>query len=136
MPEGVPARVEGRPTQPQWLDGHALACWQRVSDLLFMRGQLSAESELSLSALAHCYAEWMELAEDLKKNGRFQMVATAAGNETERARPAVAAFQDCDRRLKGWLIEFGLTDASRAKVAGSGAQTPDEDDPLARYGLN
>jgi P27 family predicted phage terminase small subunit len=145
MPDSVPPRVESVPKAPVWLKGHGKTCWTRVSGLLFMRGQLSADSELSLVALCQCYAEWVELAEDIRANGRFQKVMTKAGASSEegvdagymeRVRPAVAAFQDCDRRLKGWLIEFGLTDASRGKVTG----TPppggsDQTDPLERYGL-
>lgn len=136
IPKDVPTRVEGMPEPPEWLQGHALECWQRVSDLLFKRGQLSADSTMSLLALCQTYAEWVDLARDIRENGRFQTVETQAGGFMERARPAVQAFSDCDRRLKGWLIEFGLTDASRAKVAAQAPSSSDEDDPLARYGLN
>lgn len=124
--------------------GHAAECWERTSGLLFQRGQLSADGQMALIALCQCYAEWVELVEDLRVNGRFQKVLTKAGSGVEdeddgaymeRARPSLAAFQDCDRRLKGWLIEFGLTDASRGKVSGK-PSAPEGDDPLAKYGLN
>lgn len=109
-----------------------------------MRGQLTPDGEISLIALCQCYAEWVELAQDIAANGRFQLVLTKAGKEDpdgegsymERLRPAVSAFQDCDRRLKGWLIEFGLTDASRGKVSAADSGKGEGDDPLARYGLN
>jgi P27 family predicted phage terminase small subunit len=52
----------------------------------------------------------------------------------ERARPQVQMFQDCDRRLRAWLVEFGLTDAARAKVNGTSPETPKKD-PLAEFGL-
>jgi P27 family predicted phage terminase small subunit len=144
--KSAPARVESNPQPPEWLKDHALTCWNRVSNILFMRGQLSADSEIALLGLSMCYAEWVELAHDLHLNGRFQKVMTKAaamtGNEDgesaymERARPSLAAFQDCDRRLKNWLVEFGLTDASRSKVTVGAPEAADEDDPLARYGLN
>lgn len=143
LPDAPPERVDTEPQPPDWMDGHALWFWKRTSGLLFLRGQLTADGEASLVALCQCYAEWMELNEDLRVNGRFQKVKTKAGagddddeaSYMERARPALSAFQDCDRRLKGWLIEFGLTDASRGKVSGK-ASAPDGDDPLAKYGLN
>jgi P27 family predicted phage terminase small subunit len=144
--KAAPTRVESHPKAPAWLANHAKTCWERVSNILFMRGQLSADSEIALLGLSMCYAEWVELAEDLRVNGRFQKVKTKAaamsGNDDEesaymeRARPCLAAFQDCDRRLKNWLVEFGLTDASRSKVTVGAPDAPDEDDPLARYGLN
>lgn len=141
LPKDAPERVAGIPEAPQWLAGHALVCWRKTADLLQRRGQLSADSELSLLALCTVYAEWMELAEDIRENGRFQRVKTKAGTEDdgqaaymERQRPAVAAFQDADRRLRAWLVEFGLTDAARGKVATTPPENPDE--VLSRYGLN
>lgn len=145
LPASPPARVHTAPTMPAWFGELHRECWERTTNLLFARGQLSADSEVSLIALCQCYAEWVELAQDIAANGRYQRVRTVAGErgkdegETslmERPRPAVAAFQDADRRLKGWLIEFGLTDASRGKVTGAPEGEGAADDPLARYGLN
>lgn len=139
LPANAPERVPGAPLPPDWLEGHGLTCWRTTSALLTERGQLSAESAIPLLALCTTYAEWVELAKDIRDNGRYQRVKTKAGADgegeaayMERVRPAVAAFQDCDRRLKGWLIEFGLTDASRGKVAS--APPADGDDPLEPYG--
>jgi P27 family predicted phage terminase small subunit len=117
--------------------GPALECWERVSHLLFSRGQLTQDSEVSLIALCQVYAEWTELREDIAKNGRFHTTKSEKTGEMERLRPAVRIFSDCDKRLRAWLIEFGLTDASRAKV--SAFKPPQGDagtDPLGRYGLN
>ena len=148
LPASPPARVHSAPTMPQWFGDLERECWSRTTDLLFRRGQLSADSEASLTALCQCYAEWVDLAQDIKANGRWQKVKTytakrrgedvddADEDYMERVRPAVAAFQDADRRLKGWLIEFGLTDASRGKVSGSAEEDPAAGDPLAAYGLN
>lgn len=145
LPKSPPARVNTAPTMPAWFGELERQCWERTSHLLFARGQLSADSEASLIALCQCYAEWTELARDIKDNGRWQRVLTVAaqrGKEDgeagymERVRPAVAAFQDADRRLRAWLIEFGLTDASRGKVTGAPEDPDGADDPLARYGLN
>lgn len=140
MPKNAPERVSEAPEAPSWLDGHALDCWHRVGALLIKRGQWSADSEVSLTALCTTFGEWVELAQDIKANGRFQTVRTRAGAGTddeagymERVRPAVAAFQDADRRLKGWLVEFGLTDASRGKVQAE--PSSEVDSVLERYGL-
>lgn len=134
IPTAVPARVNGVPIAPKHLTGYALDCWNEYAALLKQRGQISKESRISLAALCECYAEWRELGDDLRANGRFQKVTTGSGDEMERVRPALAAYQDADRRLRAWLIEFGLTDASRAKV--SGTPEDDADNPLAEFGLN
>ena len=139
MPPSPPERVAGVPVPPEWLEGHALDCWNRVGNLLAKRGQLSEDSTPSLTALCVTWAQWVELAQDLQKKGRTQRVrirgakAGERGTTMERQRPQVAAFADVDRRLKGWLIEFGLTDASRGKVSTAPPTNPD--DALARYGL-
>ena len=131
----LPPRVDGLPQPPGWLDGYALQGWERFSELLFTRGQLSAETETSLLALAMCYEDWVKLKLDIRANGHVQVVTTDNG-PIERIRPASQAFGDADRRLRYWLTEFGLTDASRGKVAVKDAAESAEDDPLARYGLN
>ncbi len=131
----APLRVAGEPVPPKHLRGYALECWHEYAGLLKKRGQLSAESRISLTALCEVYAEWCELRDDLQKNGRFQTVETKSGGMMERQRPALSAFQDADRRLRAWLIEFGLTDASRAKVSVTPEEETDPDDPLAEFGL-
>lgn len=144
LPKSAPERVTGEPVPPMWMDGHALVFWRKTAGVLAKRGQWSSDSEPSFTALCLCWGEWLELAEDIRSNGRFQRVRTKAGAEAEdsdegafmeRVRPAVAAFQDADRRLKGWLTEFGLTDASRGKVTGTPPEG-DGDEVLKRYGLN
>jgi P27 family predicted phage terminase small subunit len=133
--KNMPIRIVGVPQPPKWLSGAALDGWNRFSEILFKRSQLSEETETSLLAIALCYEEWIGLRLDLRENGHTQIVQTRDG-QVERLRPAAQAFSDADKRLRAWLIEFGLTDASRGKVSvpeefGAGA-----DDPLARYGLN
>ena len=131
----APRRVEGAPVPPTWLDADALDCWIRVSQLLFARGQLSLESGPSLTALCQCYSEWVSLARLIAEKGRTY--DTVSGEDIIiRARPEVAMFADADRRFKGWLNEFGLSDATRGKVVGAPAVAgADPADPLAAYGL-
>jgi P27 family predicted phage terminase small subunit len=142
-PKAVPTRVAGIPNPPSTLSAEARTCWQRVTKLLAKRGQLSADSYWQLVAFCECWAEWMVLQADIREHGRTQKVKTKAGSEEdgeagymERQRPQVAMLQDADRRLKGWLIEFGLTDASRGKVSATPPDDGEETDPLAAYGLN
>lgn len=139
----APTRVEGQIDPPAELTGIALDCWVRLSQVLTARGQLSLDSYWSLIALCECFAEWEELRRDIRDHGRTQKVKTKGAAKSrsklavmERQRPQVAMFQDADRRLKGWLIEFGLTDASRGKVGGTEPPQGNSADPLAAYGLN
>lgn len=127
----APARVKGDPTPPAWLDEHGLAMWMRACHVLEQRGQLSLESATPLEALCRCYSDWMRLSETLRDEGFSYRATSVAGELIIRARPEAAMFADTDRRLRNWLCEFGLTDATRGKVEGSGA--PVDDDPLSKY---
>jgi P27 family predicted phage terminase small subunit len=142
-----PARVQGIVSPPKGMKGHALTCWKQTCELLKKRFQLTLDSRPSLICLCETYAEREELKETLETEGRFQMVTTGSGDAMKRAHPAVAAFQDADRRLKGWLIEFGLTDASRGKVNALAIRSPAAprgkskavakvEAPGSRFGLN
>ena len=142
----APARVSGVPDMPSTFKGAAKTYWEWVVDLLGQRGQLTLDSRASLVALCECYAEREKLRKHLERKGHFQNVKTTAGDTVEKLRPAVPAFQDADRRYRAWLVEFGLTDASRGKVqvnparapgAGKPAAKPAKDaDPAAAYDLN
>jgi P27 family predicted phage terminase small subunit len=142
----APERVAGEPVMPAHYKGHAQDCWHYYAEILRQRGQLSMESRLSFEGLCECYAEWRELHDDVRKNGRVQRVRTVASARTkdadgsdeseylERQRPQVSMLADADRRLKAWLVEFGLTDASRGKV--SAKEKSKTEDDLSEYGLN
>lgn len=138
LPHQAPRRIEGSPTPPPWLmdDPEAVEYWAYFSDVLFARGQLSMESSPSMAALVLCCAEWARLARDLREHG-YSNTRYGENGAFDVTRPEVAAFADADRRLKGWLNEFGLTDATRGKVVAAGKAKPgDDNDPLSRYGLN
>lgn len=160
IPENTPVRVAGVVLPPPYLSGVALDFWTEYSTILELRGQFTTESRVSFIALCECFAEWRELHDDIRLNGRTQKVKiynsgkgkgkSRKSDESyvdefeddeftlmERQRPQVSMFQDADRRLKGWLTEFGLTDASRGKVSGvAPGKKGDNEDPLAAYGLN
>ena len=106
-------RVPGTIVPPRWFNKDELECWNRTTEILAMRGQLSKDSYWSVVAMCQCWAEWLELMLDIRENGRIQ----GEGGLSGRQRPEVAMFQIADKRLRGWLQEFGLTDASRGKVS-------------------
>ena len=132
-----PSRVEGVPTPPPWLmeDAQAVIYWQHYSDLLFRRGQLTQDSETALVALVNCTCEWVRLARFIRESGYSQQKVTQSGDVYTAALPEASVFAECDRRLRSWLAEFGLTDASRGKVGIGAPPGAGGDDPLSAYGL-
>ena len=142
----APARVDGVPDMPSTFKGAARTCWEWVVDLLRQRGQLTLDSRPSLVALCECYAEREKLRKHIERKGHFQNITSTTGDKVEKLRPAVPAYQDADRRYRAWLVEFGLTDASRGKVQVNPARAPGagkpaakpakNEDPASAYGLN
>ena len=101
------------------------------SPVLSGMGALTEADPAALEQLCETYAEVVALRADIAANGRFQTVLTKSGDQMERLRPAYSALMDADRRLKGWLVEFGKTPAARAKVEADGSQQ--EEDPADQY---
>lgn len=121
-----------RPSPPAHLSARAREAWGYVSALLDRMGVLTEADAVALEQLCEVYAEVIDLRADIAANGRFQTVTTKAGGEMERLRPAYAALMDADRRLKGWLIEFGKTPSARSKVKTDG-EGAEQADPAAEF---
>lgn len=141
-----PPRVQGLVSPPKDMKADALICWKAMTDLLAKRGQLTLDSRPSLVCLCETYAERERHKKALAKRGWVMKQETTTGAIVEKPRPEVAMYQDADRRFRAWLIEFGLTDASRGKVnalairpqapQGKGKPVEKVEAPGSRYGLN
>lgn len=131
----MPERVDGIPEPPPWMPELGVECWNSLVNILTMREQISAESYWSLSALCLCYTEWVELAQDIQRNGRTYSIEDRRGNVSYHTRPEVRMFNDADRRYRDWLTCFGLTDNSRHKVTMHQQNKPQENNTLAQWGL-
>ena len=93
--------------------------WKKISVDLDNIGVLTIVDETALEILCETYSEWRAACESLKSYGSptFETV-TKDGSIMFRNRPEVAVKADTERRMKAMLTEFGLTPASRTKVAG------------------
>jgi P27 family predicted phage terminase small subunit len=120
------------PSPPEHLSPSARVAWGRFSAMLDRIGVLTEADAAALEQVSETYAEIVELRADIAANGRFQTVITKSGDQMERMRPAYSALMDADRRLKAWLVEFGVTPAARSKVKVNGADEKQED-PAASY---
>jgi phage terminase small subunit len=60
----------------------------------------------------------------------YYETTTQHGRIMRRAHPAVGVLQDADRRLKGWLAEFGMSPSARTRVR---VEFQDAGSPLDEY---
>ena len=121
------ARTGSRPIPPPHLGNAAREAWARVLKMLDGMGVLEATDALALERLCETYAEIVGAQEILRERGSpTYETTTIAGGRMVKTYPEVQVIADADRRFKGYLVEFGLTPAARAKVsAPSGTSKPD-----------
>ena len=107
----------GCPLPPDHVIGKAREYWLSIGPILEQMGTVTMADALAVERLSSCYAELVTLDEDIRINGLTQKTETVSGAMLERQRPQVAMRADADRRFKMYLVEFGLTPASRSGVS-------------------
>lgn len=101
--------------------------WGYVSGLLDRMGVLCEVDAVALEMLCEAYADYLAARDELKIFGsEYYTTLTAAGDKMHRAHPAVAQKNDADRRIRGWLAEFGMTPSARSRVKSDGDANEEE----------
>jgi len=117
-----PRPAAGAPPMPRWLSKEAKAEWKRIVPDLLALGVLTRVDRTALAAYCQAHAELVEATRLLEAEGRILGVPVfnKAGDQTgtvKKAHPAVRLQRDAFARVKVFLGEFGLTPATRAKLA-------------------
>lgn len=122
-----PLPEKGVPKPPKHLGQEARKYWDHFAEILTNMDVITLADEAALCRLCETYAEVIELQLDIELEGRTYRTFSREGNLTFRTRPEVRLLQETDRRLRGYLADFGLTPASRSKVS----RSPAKDHPNA-----
>lgn len=118
---------EGIPIPPDHLSDGARKAWFTIVPILCSMRVATSADYMAIARLCECYALVNDLEKNIREKGTTQVVVTESGAEFERPRPQVSMLADADRRLKGYLVEYGLTSAARSKVSVTENQNqPDE----------
>ena len=126
-PEKEPQPDAAIPVCPAGLSKRALAEWHRITPHLYKLGLLS---EIDLSGLAGyciCFGELFEAEAMIKKVGRWKV-----------DQKIVKARDEALKQMRGYIVEFGLTPASRSRVRVDKkreAEVPEDEAFLASRGL-
>jgi P27 family predicted phage terminase small subunit len=114
-----PKPSPGVPEMPNLLKGEAAAEWKRIVPVLEKMGVLTIADGKALAAYCSVYAQWIKAEAAIQKFGivTVQFIDRAAGVVTLKKNPAVQIKSESLKLMKSFLTEFGLTPASRAKVA-------------------
>ena len=120
------------PECPEYIVGNAKNAWDKLAVMLESMGVLTIADGLALERLCECYAEILECRELIELNGRVYSSVSGEDGMLLKANPAVGQLQDADRRFKSYLVEFGLTPASRSKIQVI-QKEDDKQDPLKEF---
>lgn len=111
-----PTPKTGFPSPPSHFDSKLKSVYAKFCEILNEMGLLTVADGVAIERLTQCYIEILECDKVIKKHGQVQEVLNTQGELVLKANPAVAQRADADRRLRAWMIEYGLTQASRSKV--------------------
>ncbi len=127
-----PKVARSRPSAPAHMSDRARETWGYVSALLDRMGVLAEVDAMALEMLCEAYADFLSAAGELEGLGSdFYETTNQSGSTMYRAHPALAKKQDADRRIRGWLAEFGMTPSARSRVKADGEAS--SEDPAATY---
>jgi len=131
--DAEPAPANGAPDIPQGLSELAIAEWNSIVPQLEHLGVLSNIDGKALGAYCECYAEWVQAKKEVTDRGILirEIVYDKNGKEIGnklRRNPAIPVKNDALKLMKAFLIEFGLTPASRARLHIVKPAEPDEMD--------
>lgn len=119
--EAEPKATVGRPTMPKGLSIVAQREWKDIIPLLEQMGVLFTCDGKALAAYCSCYAQWMQAEKEITRYGiTIKTVHLHEDGDVlfldYKINPAVRVRSDALRQMKSFLIEFGLTPASRSKL--------------------
>lgn len=123
------------PEMPKGMDKTAQREWKRIVPELQDMGVLSVVDGKALAAYCDAYAVWEMAVRDCKKYG-LMIEVKFLDKEGElvigdlKKNPAVAIRFEAAKVMKSFLIEFGLTPASRTKLKIEKAKGDDPMDGL------
>jgi P27 family predicted phage terminase small subunit len=112
-----PRPQPGVPDKPARLEKEAQAEWDRLSPILEKMGVLTRADGAALEVYCKLHALNLRAQAAIKKYGIVIAKLDEVGVSTLKKNPAVSIFESTTRLIRSFLQEFGLTPASRSKVA-------------------
>lgn len=123
--KGEPEVEVKEPPCPGWLPKEAKAEWKRIVPILLNLKVLTEADQAALQNYCLAHSQIVELQRIISKEGY-----TYEDRGIVKKRPEVGILQNAQKIVKTFLVEFGLSPASRARLgagaAEEGAKSEDE----------
>jgi P27 family predicted phage terminase small subunit len=112
MAEPQPAPVPHL-APPDWLDDGAKIEWARLAPILSRLGVLTETDADALAAYCEAWITWKGATQKLRQ---FGMVVKTKGGDLPVVSPYVKIAHNAMTQMRAFLVEFGMTPSSRARV--------------------
>lgn len=147
--EAEPIVGAGDPVCPEGLHADAKKEWDEILPILKRMKVITAADSKALAAYCNLFHRWQQAEREIERLGimlgapvlleqwvenvadpsKSGFVKTVAGIEYKK-NPAVGISFEAQKAMKSFLIEFGLTPASRGKLH---VEKPKEADPMDEW---
>lgn len=124
--EPEPKKAKKAPGPPKFLDRAAKQEWRRVAPDLYRLGLLTMADMTSLAAYCQAYSRWVQAEAEIMKHGML----VKAPNGYPMQSPLLAVANKAMKQMKEFLVEFGMTPSSRARVTVDKEEKDELDDFL------
>jgi P27 family predicted phage terminase small subunit len=108
------------PKMPSHLGIEARREWKRTLPLLLQRGSLTEGDATVLSLYAETFARWCAAKKEILERGltieTTVLDRQGAAVTSRKVNPALRIAENCERSLRSFLRELGLTPATRERV--------------------
>ena len=111
-----PKPKTGKPVCPKWIAGEARKEWNRICKLLSETGVLTKDTGPALEQYCSAYKLWRKALDHVEKNGIATVRTDSKGNKHIVRNPYAKEMREQAHACHKWLIEFGLTPASRTRI--------------------
>lgn len=111
------------PSAPRHLSREALQEWGRITDELHRLGLLSSIDRAALAAYCQAYGRWVEAEAKIYANPENPLLTAVTANGTTIQHPLVGVANTAATLMHKFLTEFGMTPASRTRVAANRPQS-------------
>ena len=112
-----PMPEKGHKPAPDYFTERAVKWYNELIADLEKIGVMTKVDSRAAEMLIVAYEEYRLLSEQIEKEGFTYWAQSATGGELLKGNPAVNQRSNAWNRIRGMLQEFGLTPASRSKVA-------------------
>lgn len=105
---------KSKPEAPFHLSDYGKEEWDEMCDLIHEAGLLTKPDGRALAGYCESYANWRRACEELNKGGN-KLIVKGSDNRA-MMNPYLRVVNESLKQMLAFLIQFGLTPASRSKI--------------------